>query len=130
MKQHANEKGDLLTRDGKGIKLFFPVMKEKQRKRCTSLALQIIPPVPSREDPDQQALSLEVAMQSLVLDERHPVALELAGTPERRYFLVRATTRVALDHVEEQLRTLYPQLGVEPLREADDPFCLAEHETV
>ncbi len=69
-------------------------------------------------------------MQSLVLDAKHPVALELAGTAERRSFIVRATSRTALYHVEALLRSQYPQLGVEPLRAYEDPFLLQSHEEV
>ncbi|BCL78091.1 hypothetical protein ccbrp13_05560 [Ktedonobacteria bacterium brp13] len=69
-------------------------------------------------------------MQSLVLDKRHPIALELAGTHERRIFIVRATTQAALTHVEALLRAQYPQSEIHPLREHDDPFQLAAHEEV
>ncbi len=69
-------------------------------------------------------------MQSLVLDRRHPVALELAGTPNRRSFIIRATTQTALDHAETLLRAQYPQSDIYPLNEHDDPFRLEENETV
>jgi DNA helicase HerA-like ATPase len=92
------------------------------------LALHIIPPHTSgsgkQKQQRDQEVTLEAAMQSLVLDKRHPVALELAGTAERRSFIVRATSQVALDHVEALLRSQYPQLGVQPLPPYEDPFRL------
>ena len=88
------------------------------------LALHIIPPAQSQQD----RINLEAAMQSLVLDKRHPLALELAGTAEQRSFIIRATTQSALDHAEALLRSQYPQLEVRPLREYEDPFCLASYE--
>src|SRR5205823_11688418 len=83
------------------------------------LALRIIPQHKSGkanqkirlQDLAQQEVALEAAMQSLVLDVKHPLALELAGTAERRSFIVRATSQVALDHAEAVLRSQYPQLG-------------------
>ncbi|GHO42784.1 hypothetical protein KSX_09470 [Ktedonospora formicarum] len=97
------------------------------QKGATSFALQIIPPAQVEQD---QEIMLEAAMQSLVLDKKHPVALELTGTPERRSFIVRATTQAALDHVEAILRSQYPQIDVRPLREHEDPFRFEAHETV
>ncbi|GHO93591.1 hypothetical protein KSF_036390 [Reticulibacter mediterranei] len=97
------------------------------------LALHIIPPHRSgkaNQKQRDQEVALEAAMQSLVLDQKHPVALELAGTAERRSFIVRATSQTALYHVEALLRSQYPQLGVEPLRAYEDPFLLQSHEDV
>ena len=91
-----------------------------------TLALQIIPPMQA----DQDLVALEAAMQSLVLDTKHPVALELAGTPQRRSFIVRATTVSALNHIEAVLRSQYSQMEVRPLREEEDPFHLSENEAV
>jgi Helicase HerA, central domain len=91
-----------------------------------TLALQIIPPMQA----DQDLVALEAAMQSLVLDQKHPVALELAGTPQRRSFIVRATTVSALNHVEAVLRSQYSQMEVRALREEEDPFHLSENEAV
>jgi hypothetical protein len=93
------------------------------------LAFQIVPPRQRKEE-EEQEISLEAAMQGLVLDKRHPVALELAGTHESRSFIVRATTPVALDHIEAQLRTLYPQLDVRPIEPHEDPFRLDPHEAI
>ncbi len=74
--------------------------------------------------------AVEAIMQSLVLDEEHPVALELAGTTESRRFIVRATTATALDHAESLLRARYPQIEIRPLWPREDPLTLGEHEAV
>jgi hypothetical protein len=91
-----------------------------------SRALLVIPPL----RPDQNNVALEAAMQSLVLDKRHPVALELAGTAERRSFIVRATSQTALDHVEALLRSQYPQIEIRALSVSEDPFRLEPYEEV
>src|SRR5258708_10892526 len=94
-------------------------------------SLLIIPPPQSDED---LISTMEVTMRSLVLDARHPIALELAGTgnrlPSKPNFIIRATTQAALDHVEALLRAEYPQIGIQPLREEDDPFRLDPDEAV
>ena len=94
-------------------------------------SLLIIPPPQSDED---LIGTMEVTMRSLVLDARHPIALELAGTgnrvPSKPGFIIRATTQAALDHVEALLRAEYPQIGIQPLREEDDPFRLDPDEAV
>ncbi len=92
-----------------------------------TLALQIIPPLHVSKE---HSIALESTMQSLVLDRQHPVALELAGTPDRRSFIIRATTQAALDHAETLLRAQYPQSDIHPLNEHDDPFHLEADETV
>jgi hypothetical protein len=99
---------------------------KEQPESSPSLAIQVIPPL----QPDHDQIALEAAMQSLVLDSQHPVALELAGTAQRRSFIVRATSQTALDHVEALLRSQYPQLDVRPLRAYEDPFRLEPHEAV
>ena len=93
----------------------------------TSLALLVIPPLQANKD---HAISLEATMQSLVLDRRHPIALELAGTTERRSFIVRATSQASLDNVEVLLRAQYPQIEIRKLRENEDPFRLEPQEAV
>src|SRR6266480_1382951 len=90
-------------------------------------ALLIIPPPQSGPD---LIGTMEVTMQSLVLDIQHPVALEVAGTANRPSFIIRATTQAALDHVEGLLRAEYSQIEIQPLQEKDDPFRLHLHETV
>jgi hypothetical protein len=69
-------------------------------------------------------------MQSLVLDRQHPIALELAGTAERRSFIVRATSQAALDHAEALLRAQYPQSEIRPLKAHEDPFRLDPDEDI
>src|SRR5579859_176075 len=88
------------------------------------LALHVIPSLLSAQEEKKIKVSLEAAMQSLVLDKQHPVALELAGTAERRSFIVRTTTQGALDHVEALLRSQYPQIEIRPLQAYEDPFRL------
>jgi hypothetical protein len=58
---------------------------------------------------DHAQVSLTSAMHSLVLDARHPVALEIAGTVASKAFLVRATNPEALAHSSSQLRARFPQ---------------------
>nr|BBH87497.1 hypothetical protein KTC_22480 [Thermosporothrix sp. COM3] len=101
------------------------MMLEPQQNEAV-LALLVIPP--SRLKKEQVAL--EAAMQSLVLDKKHPLSLELAGTAERRSFILRATTRTALDHAEAVLRSQYPQMEVRPLYPHEDPFVLEPYEAV
>lgn len=92
-----------------------------------SFAIQIVPPLHSNTE---HAIALEATMQSLVLDRRHPIALELAGTVQRRRFIVRATTQMALDHVESLLHAQYPQSEIRPLPADDDPFRLDPGEAI
>jgi hypothetical protein len=91
-----------------------------------ALAFSVIPPLQEKID----IAAVEAIMQSLVLDEDHPVALELAGTTDRRQFIVRATTPTALDHVEALLRARYPQIEIRPLGRHEDPLLLGVHEAV
>ena len=90
-----------------------------------TLAVQVIPP-PRASNRDLSAL--ETAAQSLVLDSRHPVALEIARTTLGRHFILRATSRVALDHVTNQIQARYPQATFLPL--GSDPLTLASDETI
>src|SRR5260370_12213740 len=76
------------------------------------LAVQVIPP-PRASHRDRSAL--ETTAQSLVLDSEHPVALEIARTQQGRQFLLRATSRVALEHVANQIQARYPQATIVPL---------------
>ena len=73
---------------------------------------------------DNTQVALTSAMHSLVLDARHPLALEMAGTASSKDFLVRATTPEALAHATRQLRARYPQADLVPLAGGDDPFRL------
>ncbi len=92
-----------------------------------SFALQIIPPLYASKG---QTIALEATMQSLALDRRHPIALELAGTVERRSFIVRATSQTALDNVEALLRAQYPQSEMRMLSRQEDPFRLDAGEAI
>jgi len=91
------------------------------------LAIRVVPPAHRTQ---QRLVQMETAMQALVLDACHPLALEIVGTAQGRSFLVRATTPVSLEHVITQLRARYPQAGVLPLPSAEDPFTLRSGETV
>src|SRR2546429_8284689 len=94
-------------------------------KKEHPLAVQVIaPPRASNRD----IFALETAAHSLALDSRHPVALEMARTPQGRHFLLRATSRVALEHVADQIQARYPQATIVPL--STDPLTLAPDETV
>ena len=61
------------------------------------------------------ALALENLLQSLLLSEREPVALEVWGTPVARRFLIRAASARGLVHVAAQLRAHIPQVEVRSL---------------
>ncbi|HVU71158.1 MAG TPA: hypothetical protein VHD63_28785 [Ktedonobacteraceae bacterium] len=70
--------------------------------------------------------ALETAMLSLTLDAHQPVALDIAGTPTSRAFLLRAATPVALRHLAAQIQARYPQAEI---TEAPvDPLALAPGE--
>lgn len=91
-----------------------------------SLALRMIPPRSGEHD----ALSLQSAMYSLVLDERRPVALELVGKPGERQLLLRATTPEDLEHARAQLHARFPQAVFVAVDPGADPFRLETHEAV
>jgi hypothetical protein len=95
--------------------------------RWSTFALHIIPPLHSSTE---HTIALEATMQSLVLDQQHPIALELAGTIERRSFIVRATSQATLDHAEALLRAQYPQSEIRPLKAHEDPFRLDPDEDI
>ncbi len=100
-------------------------MTPKRDTRHHTLAVQVIPP-PRASHRDIQAL--ETAAQSLALDSRHPVALEIARTPQGREFLLRATSRVALEHLADQIQARYPQASMLPV--ACDPLTRAADERI
>ncbi len=89
------------------------------------LVVQVVPP---RTASSRDIAALETVMQGLALDTRHPVALEIARTENGRQFLLRATTRAALEHLADQIQARYPQASIQPL--ADDPLDLRTGETV
>jgi hypothetical protein len=79
---------------------------------------------------EQDEVALASAMHGLVLDARHPLALEIAGTPATKQFLLRATTIEAMQHAISQVRARYPQATITPLSGAGDPFHLEPGEAV
>src|SRR5216683_359103 len=88
------------------------------------LVLQVVPP---RTASSRDMAALETIMQGLALDTHHPVALEIARTERGRQFLVRATSRAALEHLAAQIQARYPQATLQPL--AEDPLILRPGET-
>jgi energy-coupling factor transporter ATP-binding protein EcfA2 len=84
--------------------------------------------IPRSHERDEVALAS--AMHGLVLDARHPLALEIAGTPATKQFLLRATTAEAIQHAIAQVRARYPQATITPLSGTDDPFHLEPGEAV
>ena len=89
------------------------------------LVLQVVPP---RTASSRDIAALETVMQGLALDTRHPVALEIARTESGRQFLLRATSRAALEHLAAQIQARYPQANIQPL--AHDPLILKPGEIV
>ena len=65
--------------------------------------------LPARAASSRDLAALETTMQALALDERSPIALEIAATPTTRQFLVRAEQPAALGALERQLQARYPQ---------------------
>jgi energy-coupling factor transporter ATP-binding protein EcfA2 len=96
------------------------------KTKQTHFACAIV--VPQSHERDEVALAS--AMHGLVLDVKHPLALEIAGTPSTKQFLLRATTAEAMNHAISQLRARYPQATITPLSVADDPFQLKSGEAV
>jgi hypothetical protein len=90
------------------------------------LASVIVPRTTSSRD----IAVLETTMQGLALDKRHPVALELAATASSRHFLLRATSRMSLKHLVDQVQARYPQAIIRRVGESLDPLVLRESETV
>ncbi len=90
------------------------------------LAVSIVAPRTAEDD----LVLLTSAMHALVLDARHPVALEITGTPTHKSFVLRAATLEALAHAMAQLRARYPQALLLPLSPENDPFRLEAGEAV
>lgn len=96
-----------------------------------SLVLQLIPSVHAQKyGRHDESVQLASAMQGLVIDKKHPVALEMTGTGQERRLLLRAKTPEGLAHAETQLRARLPQVTFLPCTERDDPFRLRPDETV
>jgi hypothetical protein len=92
----------------------------------TPLVWQVVPPRTARRD----LPALETAMAALALDERHPIALEIAGSATMRMFLVRATSGPAQNHLADQLYARYPQASLLPLSREQDPLQLRDGEAL
>jgi hypothetical protein len=92
--------------------------------------LQLIPSVHRRQGRDEEQVQLATVMRSLVLDQRHPIALEVCGTDQQRCFLIRARNSDDLKHVETQLQARLPHATFVPLMGHEDPFHLRPDETV
>src|SRR5579884_4304678 len=101
--------------------------RSKAQETRESLVLQF---VPSFHREEQDLLLLSTALQGLVLDARHPVALELAGTAHQRAWLMRASTPEALHHAEIQVRARFPDAAFVPVPRQDDPLQVASGETM
>jgi hypothetical protein len=91
-----------------------------------TLALRVIPPRTAQRD----LPALETAAQAWGLDKGHPIALEIVGTADTSSFIVRATSRVALAHLKQQIYARFPQAEIRPLPVDEDPLLLRKHETV
>ncbi len=92
----------------------------------TPLVWQVIPPRTARRD----LPALETAMAALALDERHPIALEIAGSATERMFLVPATSKPSQNHLADQLYARYPQASLLPLSGKQDPLQLRDGEAL
>src|SRR5690348_2741004 len=84
---------------------------------CGGCLAEIIAPRTGSLD----ALAVENLIQALLLTAREPVALELAGWPDARRLLVRATTERSLVHLCAQIRAHAPQAQVRILASASLP---------
>jgi len=102
-----------------------PGTGDQQEPACF-LASVMVP----RAASTREIATLETAMQGLALDAAHPVALELAGTATSRQFLLRATSLMALRHLQDQMQARYPQAKIQPVAIADDPLILRAGERV
>ena len=89
------------------------------------LALRLIPSVRGQgQRIAQHPVQLATAMRALVVDRKHPIALEIAGTEQQRSLLIRARTQDDLRHVQTQLHARLPNATFVPLIGRDDPFHL------
>jgi len=69
---------------------------------------------PARASGARDLAALETALAGLALDERTPIALEIAATPTSRQFLLRAEQPAALHHLALQIQSRYPQAVIAP----------------
>ena len=80
----------------------------------------------SRASSAREEAALESTMQSLALDQRTPVALELAATANSQRFLLRSPDAVARRHLAQQIQARYPQVHIAEAQ--SDPLALKEDE--
>jgi hypothetical protein len=80
----------------------------------------------SRASSAREEIALESTMQSLALDHRSPLALELAATAKSCRFLLRSPHPVAQRHLAQQIQARYPQVHIQPAQR--DPLALGTHE--
>jgi hypothetical protein len=91
---------------------------------CGGCVAEIVAPRTGNLD----ALAVENLLQALLLTAREPIALELAGWPDARRLLVRATTERSLVHLCAQIRAHAPQAQVRILASPPDASTLlSEH---
>src|SRR3954453_16243158 len=81
---------------------------------------------PARAAGARDLPALETALASLAVDERSPIAPELAATATTRQFLLRAEQTVALRYLERQVQARYPQAVIRPA--LSDPLALSPGE--
>jgi len=110
---HAEEKTHMISSHSKGESEAFLASVIVQRATST-----------------RDITVLETVMQSLALDKKHPIALELAATDSSRHFLLRATSRMSLKHLVDQVQARYSQAIIQPISESLDPLVLRAGETV
>lgn len=97
---------------------------------ATSAPSLVLEVQPARAEHARDLTGLETAMQSLALEARSPLALDLAATTTPaplHTFLLRAEQEVALRHLSAQIQSRYPQARIAPLS-STDPFQLAASE--
>ena len=109
-----------------------------KKRTLTPRARQGGPPFPSfasevispRATSTRDLPALETLMQSLVLDAQSCVALEVVGQDHLRRFVLRGNSQPSLDHLESQIRALYPQAEIIPLPSDEDPWRLGSDEAI
>lgn len=74
----------------------------------------------------REEVALESTMQSLALDTRSPLALELVATAREQHFLLRSPGPLARRHLAQQIQARYPQVRISPA--PTDPLALGPHE--
>src|SRR5579859_6093471 len=109
-----------------------------KKRTLTPRARQGGPPFPSfasevispRATSTRDLPALETLMQSLVLDVQSCVALEIVGQDHLRRFVLRGSSQPSLDHLESQIRALYPQAEIIPLPREEDPWMVGPDEAI